>query len=230
MISIIIPTLNAEATLGATLTALIPALVEGLVREVIIVDGGSTDRTMKVADASGAHIIKTAAGRGLQLLAGAERARGPWLMFLHGDTILEAGWEREASAFMERIDMGQRPLSAAAFRFALDDIGFLPRLFELGVALRCAVLRLPYGDQGLLLPQRLYSEIGGFKPLPLMEDVDIMRRLRRSRISMLRTRAITSAVRYKRDGYVNRALRNLSCLLLYLLQVPMPAIVKLYQR
>jgi rSAM/selenodomain-associated transferase 2 len=228
MISIVIPTLNAEATLGATLAALIPAVVEGLAREVIIVDGGSSDRTLRVADASGATIIKSAPGRGQQLIAGAARARGPWLLFLHGDTILESGWEREAAAFMERIDTGLHPAAAAAFRFALDDIGVLPRFVEFGVALRCAVLRLPYGDQGLLIPLHLYNELGGFQPLPLMEDVEIIRRLGRGRTLLLRSRAITSAIRYKRDGYLNRVGRNLSCLVLYTLRVPLRLIVRIY--
>jgi rSAM/selenodomain-associated transferase 2 len=228
VISVIIPTLNAETGLAATLTALVPAVVEGLVRDVIIVDGGSSDRTLAIAEASGADIIKSAAGRGRQLIAGAEVARGPWLLFLHADTVLEAGWEREAAAFIERVEVGQRPTAAAAFRFALDDLGFLPRLVEWGVALRCMVFRLPYGDQGLLMPQRLYSSLGGFQPMPLLEDVDIVRRLGRSRTIILRARAVTSAIRYKRDGYLRRIGRNLSCLVLYRLRVPAHVIQRLY--
>ena len=155
-------------------------------------------------------------GRGRQLQAGAEAARFPWLLFLHADTVLDPGWEREVATFIERVDIGQRPVAAAAFRFALDDMGFLPRMIEVGVALRCTLFRLPYGDQGLLIPRRLYDQIGGFKPMPLMEDVDIVRRLGRSRTLILRTQAVTSAIRYKRDGYIPRAARNLACLGLYL--------------
>ena len=131
-------------------------------------------------------------------------------MFLHADTVLETGWEREAAAFIERVEVGQRPAAAAAFRFALDDLGFLPRLVEWGVALRCMLFRLPYGDQGLLMPQRLYNNLGGFQPLPLLEDVDIIKRLGRSRIIILRAQAVTSAIRYKRDGYLRRAARNIA--------------------
>ena len=228
MISIVIPTLNAETGLAATLTALVPAVVEGLVRDVIIVDGGSSDRTLAIAEAAGAIIVRSAAGRGRQLSAGAEVARGPWLLYLHADTVLEAGWEREAAAFVERVEVGQRPAAAAAFRFALDDLGFLPRLIEWGVALRCTVFRLPYGDQGLLMPQRLYGSIGGFKAMPLLEDVDIVRRLGRSRTIILRSRAVTSAIRYKRDGYPGRVGRNLACLLMYQLRFPPRLIAKLY--
>jgi rSAM/selenodomain-associated transferase 2 len=229
VISVIIPTLNAETGLAATLTALVPAVVEGLVRDVIIVDGGSSDRTLSIADAAGARIIRSAAGRGRQLIVGAEAARGPWLLFLHADTVLEAGWEREAAAFVERVQVGQRPAAAAAFRFALDDLGLLPRLVEWGVAIRCMLFRLPYGDQGLLLPQRLYNNLGGFQPLPLLEDVDIIRRLGRSRTVILRSRAVTSAIRYKRDGYLWRIGRNFACSTLYRLRVPAHVIERIYR-
>lgn len=228
MISVVIPTLNAEQGLAATLTALVPAAVEGLVREVIVVDGGSTDRTLKIAETSGAEIVRAACGRGQQLAAGAERARFPWLLFLHADTVLDVGWEREASAFIERIDIGQREPAAAVFGFALDDLGILPRLVEAGVALRSSVLRLPYGDQGLLIPAGLYRKIGGYKPLPIMEDVDIVRRLGRSRTILLRSRAVTSATRYRREGYLARVLRNWSCLTLYYLRVPAAVIQRFY--
>jgi len=228
MITVIVPTLNAEAGLAACLTSLVPATVEGLVREVIIVDGGSSDRTLAIADQAGARVLQSAPGRGVQLAAGAAAARMPWLLFLHADTILEAGWEREAAALIERVDAGEWPQSAAAFRFALDDLGLRPRLVETGVALRCALLGLPYGDQGLLIPRRLYAQIGGFRELPLMEDVDIVRRIGRRRLVILRSRAVTSAVRYRREGYLLRGLRNLTCLWLYLMRVPPRLIARLY--
>lgn len=228
MISVVIPTLNAEQGLAATLTALVPAAVEGLVREVIVVDGGSTDRTLKIAETSGAEIVRASEGRGMQLAAGAEHARFPWLLFLHADTVLDVGWEREASAFIERVDIGQREPAAAVFGFALDDLGILPRVVEAGVAVRSSLLRLPYGDQGLLIPAPLYRQIGGYKPLPIMEDVDIVRRLGRSRTILLRSRAVTSATRYRRDGYMLRVLRNWSCLTLYYLRVPAAVIQRIY--
>ncbi|MGD9828626.1 MAG: TIGR04283 family arsenosugar biosynthesis glycosyltransferase [Hyphomicrobiaceae bacterium] len=228
MITVVIPTLNAERVLAATLTALVPAAVEGLVREVIIVDGGSSDHTARIVEAAGAELVTAQKGRGSQLAAGAKAARQPWLLFLHADTVLEAGWESEALAFIERVDGGARPESAAAFKFSLDDIGFAPRALETLVSLRCLLLRLPYGDQGLLVPRRLYESVGGYQPLPLMEDVAMVRGLGRKRIVMLRSRATTSAVRFRRDGYLLRSLRNMSCVALFLLRVPTRHIVRLY--
>ena len=172
MISVIIPALNAERRLTATLAALVPAAVDGIVREVIVVDGGSTDQTAAIADEAGATFLVRTGGRGYQLDVGARPARFPWLLFLHADTVLESGWEREVSTFMHSVDSGGRPAAAAAFRFGLDDVGMSPRLLERLVALRCRIFRLPYGDQGLLITVALYRETGGFNPLPVMEDVD----------------------------------------------------------
>lgn len=229
MISVVIPTLNAGPRLAEALTPLVPAVVDGIVREVIIVDGGSRDRTIEIADHAGATVVRTAAGRGQQLAMGAARARGPWLLFLHADSVLDPGWEREASAFMEKVDLGERSLSAAAFRYALDDEGLAPRLLEAMVRLRGAALALPYGDQGLLIPRRLYEQIGGFKAMAIMEDVDIVRRLGRSRMAVLRSRVTTSAERYRADGYLARIARNQLCLALYAAGVSPIKIAAIYR-
>lgn len=228
MISVVIPTLNAESGLTATLAALVPATVQGVVREVIIADGGSGDATQEIADIAGASFIRAAKGRGAQLAAGAEAARADWFLFLHADTVLQPGWEREVAAFIQRIDQGERPQAAAAFSFALDDRGARPRFLEGVVALRCALFRMPYGDQGLLIPRRLYGTLGGYRPLPLMEDVDMVRRLGRRRIVMMRSKAVTSAARYKHEGYFRRMARNLACVSLYYLRVPPSTILRLY--
>jgi rSAM/selenodomain-associated transferase 2 len=228
MISVVIPTLNAGQTLGPTLAALVSAVVEGVVQEAIIADGGSSDETLAIADAAGARVVKAARGRGSQLAAGAAAAKGDWLLFLHADTLLEAGWEIEAEKFMKEVASGRRPQAAAAFRFALDDRGAKPRLLERLVGLRCLLLALPYGDQGLLISRLLYARLGGFRPMPLMEDVDFVRRLQRRERVILRSRAVTSAARYRHDGYLLRPLRNLLCLGLYYLRVPPRVLIRLY--
>jgi rSAM/selenodomain-associated transferase 2 len=228
MISVIIPTLNAEKTLGPTLAALVPAVVDGLVQEAILVDGGSTDETRLIADAAGTQLITAPPRRGTQLDAGAAVARGDWLLFLHADTVLEPFWAEEAKSFIQRVESGQRRQAAAFFRFALDDDGLMPRLIEKMVSLRCFLFALPYGDQGLLISHQLYDRLGGFRPIPLMEDVDLVRRLKRNEIAMLASRAVTSGVRYRSEGYLARSLRNLGCILLYYLRVPPRVLVRLY--
>ena len=157
MISVIIPTLNAARRLPPTFLSIFDAAMDGFVSEVIVSDGGSEDATLKIAGDAGATVIVGERGRGRQLRAGAEAARKPWLLFLHADTALERGWAGEAQAFMKK--GGD---SAAAFHFRLADNGFQPRLLESAVALRCKLFALPYGDQGLLMPKQLYSEVGGY--------------------------------------------------------------------
>ncbi len=222
MISVIIPTLNAAPHLAATFLSIFDAAVDGFVSEVIVSDGGSTDATRAIAEDAGATVIVGERGRGQQLRAGAEAAHKPWLLFLHADTALESGWADEARAFMKKGG------DAAAFRFRLADSGFQPRLLEAAVALRCRLFRLPYGDQGLLISRALYDAIGGFAPIPLMEDVDIVRKLGRRRLAMLKTAAVTSPERFRRDGYFRRSLGNLTCLMLYYRGVPPERLAERY--
>lgn len=228
MISVVIPSLNEEADLARTLAALVPAAVDGLVREVVIADGGSTDGTVKIADAAGVQFIKTDRGRGHQLAEGARQAKGPWLLFLHADTVLQPGWEKEAIALIRSVESGARSEAAGVFRFALDDAGLRAACLAGLVRLRCAILAMPYGDQGLLISKRLYEEVGGFKPMALMEDVDMIRRLGRKRLIFLKSLAVSSARRYRAEGYLRRMLRNFACLSLFYLHVPPRLLAHLY--
>ena len=183
-----------------------------------------------MAEDCGATIVRAERGRGRQLHAGAQAARSDWLLFLHADTVLDAGFEAEIKAFMQGYGRfeGIGHERAAAFRFALDDRGPTARLLASMVALRCAVLGLPYGDQGLLISRAFYQRLGGFSDMPLMEDVDLVRRIGRRRLTMLRTPAVSSAVRYRRDGYAVRMGRNALCLSLYFLGVSPGRIARIY--
>lgn len=230
MLSIVIPTLNAERHLPRTLAALVGPTVRGLVSEVILADGGSTDGTAAIADETGARFVATPRGRGSQLAAGAREARGAWLLFLHADTVLEPAWGDEVESFIgrvERVGMGEEE-RAGVFRFALDDFTAQARRMESLVRWRCSLFALPYGDQGLVISRRFYDRLGGYADVPLMEDVDLVRRIGRRRLVYFRTAAVTSAERYRKDGYVLRPARNLACLALYLAGVPPRFIARLY--
>ncbi len=218
-LSVIIPTLNAADGLEATLAALSPS------DEVIVVDGCSRDASVALARAWGAQVIETTPGRGGQLAAGAARASGDWLLFLHADTVLGQGW-RAAVDHHAAGGAGQ----AACFRFGLDDASAQARRLERWVAVRVALLALPYGDQGLLIHRDLYARLGGYRPLPLMEDVDLVRRIGRRRLTVLPVRAETSARRWREDGWFARSARNLVCLALFFVGVPAARIARLYGR
>jgi rSAM/selenodomain-associated transferase 2 len=223
-LSIIIPALNAADRLAACLGALEEARTVGLLQQVIVVDGGSRDATRTLADKAGAEVIETVPGRGVQLVAGGAAARGDWLLFLHADTRLEAGWAAEVARFLA----AARHDEAATFQFALDADRRRARLLEYLVAFRVWLFGLAYGDQGLVISRLFYRELGGFRPLPLMEDVDLIRRIGRRRLGRLRARAVTSAVRYERSGYLKRSLGNLAILALYVLGVAPARLKRFY--
>jgi rSAM/selenodomain-associated transferase 2 len=224
-LSVIIPTLDAATTLPATLAALEPARDGGLLGEVLVVDGGSADATVQIAADWGARVLVAPRGRGSQLSAGGAATAGDWLLFLHADTRLAPGWAAAARAFMARPGSGER---AAVFHLALDDADPRARRIERLANWRGRALGLPYGDQGLLIARAFYRNLGGYRPLPLMEDVDLARRIGRRRIVLLEAEAMTSAARYRRDGWWLRPLRNLALLGLYYLGAPTGWLKRLY--
>jgi rSAM/selenodomain-associated transferase 2 len=221
-ISVVIPTLDAAAELPATLAALAGSAVVG---EIIVADGGSGDDTVALAQAAGARVIAAPHGRGSQLAAGAGATGGAWLLFLHADCRPPTGWDAAVAGFIAAPGAAAR---AGYFAFALDDAAAAARRLERIVAWRCRALALPYGDQGLLISRALYESTGGFAAIPLMEDVDLVRRLGRFRLAVLPATACASARRYREGGYIRRPLRNLACLSLYFLGVPPRRIARLY--
>ena len=204
MLTVVIPVFNAASSLGPCLAGLDGA------DEILVVDGGSTDGSVEIADWSGARVVSAPRGRGVQLRTGGLAARGNWLLFLHADTQLGAGWRAAVAAHV-----AAAPHCAGYFDLRLDDPAWQARVIESGVSLRARWLALPYGDQGLLISRRLYDELGGFRPLPLMEDVDLVRRIGSRRLRRLAVTALTSTERWRRDGWIRRSGRNLACLALY---------------
>jgi rSAM/selenodomain-associated transferase 2 len=222
-LSVVIPTLNAADTLAGLIDQLQAAAV---VSELIIADGGSSDETAAIAAAAGVQIIVAVRGRGNQLAAGADAAAGDWLLFLHADCRLAADWEAAVATFLTTPEAAGR---AGYFDFALDDAAPEARRLERIVAWRCRALALPYGDQGLLISRDLYDAVGGFAALPLMEDIDLARRLGRRRLARIGARCTSLPRRYRREGYWRRPLRNLACLSLYFIGVPPHRIVRFYR-
>ena len=161
MISIILPTLDAEQLRVRTLSALVPGSAAGLVREVILADGGSRDDTEKVADAAGCEFLRGPRDLGARLRAAAHAARGNWLLFLDPAGVLDEGWPREVRAFMEGAERsGFAGRKAATFRLAFDGFGMKPKLKGAVSAARLALIGRPRAEQGLLITKRFYDELG----------------------------------------------------------------------
>lgn len=216
MISIVIPTLNAEAGLAQTLDRVSPDR-HVLVREVIVSDGGSSDSTIEIAKRARCRIFQGPACRGGQLRLGVRQAAGRWLLFLRAQTRLGPNWEAAANDFIRRA-AGKR--CAGVFTFKLDDNGRRARLLERIVAVHGRLLGFPSGDQGLLLSRSFYDDVGGFRPLPLMEDVDLIQRIGLARLEVLPVSAVSGTDLYGRNGYIRRTLGHCASVALCYAGVP----------
>lgn len=198
-LSVVIPTLDEAARIAATVSSAVGA------HEVLVVDGGSLDGTPARAEAAGARILSSPPGRARQLGVGAEAARGDVVLFLHADTRLSEGWDAAV-----RLALGDPGVAGGAFRLRFDDRGPVLRLLEWGVRLRVAALGLPYGDQALFLRRSVLDAIGGVPQVPILEDLDLVRGIKRhGRLARLSLPATTSARRYRERGPLRTALRNL---------------------
>jgi len=194
VITVIIPTLDSEGALVPTLSALVSASASGLVREVILADGGSRDETEKVADVAGCHFLKGPHDPGARLRAAAHQARGSWLLFLDPAAILQEGWMREVRAFvdtMERNGLAER--RAATFRLGYEGFGMKPRLAEAAAAARLVVIGRPRPEQGLLIARRFYDQLGGHGDGKKAEE-RLFARIGRRKMVTLRTRIVLAEV------------------------------------
>ena len=221
-LSVIIPTLNEATALPATLEHVRRARDV----EVIVADGGSEDATCDIATQAGATVVNVPGGRATQQNAGAAKAAGRHLLFLHADTLLPDGY-----AEMVRQALDTPATVAGAFRFGagLPHAGM--RLVEWGTNIRSAILQRPYGDQGLFLEKRVFSELGGFADLPIMEDFDLVRRLRRrGRIVTLREAAVTSGRRWRKLGVLRTTLYNQCMVAGFLTGVAPDRLARFYRR
>lgn len=199
-LSVIIPALNEADRIGATLDALPPE--SGL--EPIVVDGGSRDATVAAAAAHGVRVLKSRPPRALQMNAGAALASGARLLFLHADTRPPRDLCAQVAATLSRPGTG-----AGAFRLGIDAERPGLRLIARAANWRSRLLQMPYGDQGLFLERELFWGLGGFAPLPIMEDYDLVRRLKkRTRIRLAPGAVLTSARRWEQHGILATWLCN----------------------
>lgn len=197
------------------LAGLVDGTATGLIKQVIFADGGSDDITAEIAEEVGADFVSTPKGRGRQCKIAVIYAKAEWLLFLHDDCQLAQGWEDELMGF---INEAENQNKCAYFRFKLDDKSLKAKFVGWGVYWRCKIFGLPYGDQGLLIGRELYEKIGGFSSLPIMEDVDIIGRIKaeigKQNLLMLDSVLTTSADKYK-TGYFKRIMRNFKYLMSY---------------
>ena len=199
-ISIIIPALNEEKTIAKT----IDSVNDGFNVEVIVVDGGSSDKTVYEAKSAGAQIIKSQPPRSSQMNKGAEEAKGEILLFLHADTILPSGYELTVRGTLDYPE-----ICAGAFHFKLDEESPSLSRSEKLANFRSEILKMPYGDQGIFLKKSLFDEVGGFPEMPIMEDFEFVRRVRKyGDIFTAPFPAITSDRRWKERGVLKTTTIN----------------------
>ena len=219
-VSVVIPVLfDADAA-----SALLAGLSAAPDVEVIVVDGAADPRLEAiVASHRGAVLRRAPAGRGRQMNAGAASASGEWLLFLHADSMLPSGWLPAIAALDHEVIGGW-------FQFALDDAAWQARVIERLTAWRVTHFTLPYGDQGVFVRRRIFEALGGFREVPLMEDVEFVRRLvRAGRIAEVPLPLRTSARRWRRDGWFRRSTTNLLLVSLYFLGVKPERLVRWYR-
>jgi uncharacterized protein len=220
-ISVVVPALNEASAIGETLAS----VRRGRPHEIFVVDGGSSDATAAVAREAGARVVESARGRARQMNAGAARATGNVLLFLHADTTLGEGWPAAIAETLAR-----RGVAAGAFRFRIAGSFAGKALVEHNTNLRSRRLGRPYGDQGLFVRRSTFEALGGFADLPLLEDHELVARLRRrGSIATADLPATTSGRRWKELGVVRTTLLNQWILAAYALGVAPERLARVYR-
>jgi rSAM/selenodomain-associated transferase 2 len=221
-ISIVIPTLNESENIKGA----IASIQKSANIEIIVVDGGSSDETVEIAQSLDVKVISSSPGRAVQMNAGATVASGEILLFLHADSRLGVGFDAQI-----RQTLSQPRVVAGAFDLQIDALPLVFRLVEWGVQLRSRFFQMPYGDQAIFLTKKVFQEIGGFPELPIMEDFELIRRLNsQGRIVIINTPVITSARRWLQKGVFKTTLLNQIIIIAYLLGVSPNRIRSWYRR
>ena len=232
LVSVIVPVL-ADTAAAEHLLAQLPPDPR---LEIVVVDGSRDERLDDLARGrDDVRVVRTRPGRAVQMNAGAQAARGAWLLFLHADSTLPSGWldvfERAVNPVSRGDGVPELPGRGGWFQFALDHPSWQARAIELGVRLRIRLWHLPYGDQGLFASRGAFDALGGYREMPLMEDVDFVRRLTaREPVIELPLTLGTSARRWERDGWFRRSVGNGVLVVLYFLGVSPARLARWYRR
>ena len=208
-ISIVIPTLNSQNTVRKTLASLFEGIEAGIVRELIVVDGGSTDETREIVEECGGKFISSAASRGYQLKKGVNLAKGDFIFALHSDSVLEPGWSEIVKKYFNK-DAGYY------CKLSFDIIHPLASMTSTWANARSLIFNLPYGDQGLLIPRKLLMENGSYSPIPIMEDVELALRFK-GKLFCMPIVITTSSSKYRKNGWLRQGSKNIVRLLRFLL-------------
>ena len=208
-ISIVIPTLNSQNTVRKTLASLFEGIEAGIVRELIVVDGGSTDETREIVEECGGKFISSAASRGYQLKKGVNLAKGDFIFALHSDSVLEPGWSEIVKKYFNK-DAGYY------CKLSFDIIHPLASMTSTWANARSLIFNLPYGDQGLLIPRKLLMENGSYSPIPIMEDVELALRFK-GKLFCMPIVITTSSRKYRKNGWLRQGSKNMVRLLRFLL-------------
>ncbi|WP_414541303.1 TIGR04283 family arsenosugar biosynthesis glycosyltransferase [Nostoc sp. CCY0012] len=221
-ISIIIATLNEAGNIAAAIACTQPSTNV----EVIVVDGGSQDETVSIAESLGVKVISSIPGRANQMNAGAMAASGDILLFLHADTRLPPGFEQMICTALK-----QPGIVAGAFTLRIDAPHLALRWVEWGVNVRSRFCQMPYGDQAIFLTKAVFQEIGQFPDLPIMEDFELIRRLKLTgKIAIIQVPVVTSARRWLRKGVFHTTLLNQIVIIAYFLGVSPERLRSWYRR
>lgn len=222
LISVIVVTLNEEDVLSKTLHS----ITRDETIELIVVDGGSSDKTIAIAREHGAKIVSTPRGRGLQLNQGAQVSAGDILLFLHADTLLPADF-----ASLVRQTVGQKGCAAGAFSLGIDCKHFGLTVISYLANIRSRFLRMPYGDQAIFLSKSMFTQLGGYPEVPIMEDfIFIEQAQKQGKIVTLKQQVLTSPRRWHNMGVIRTTFINQVIVVGYKCGVKLTTLVKWYQR